>query len=372
VSKPSDRDRSVERLLGAARQSSLTRAAERTADCADADVIAAWVDGSLSASEARALETHLAGCAYCQAVLATLGQMTRADAPPTPWWRRWFMLVPIAAAVAATVLVVLKTTAPSPIAPASPPAVAQVVGPSQPQLQTREVALPPASAPTGQEQPRPPAARVVEEQKAQAVAVPEPKPVAPPPAAVTAPPPPAAPPPITPVPVAAAPSAAVSELSLAGGVLADFTSPDSLSSSTADATASNRGGGGGGGRGGGRVAGGAGALRSSTVVESPMRWQILTTGAVRRSPDRGASWQPVAIDVAVTVATGAAPSRLVCWLAGRRGVVLLSIDGQTFTRVDLPEPLDIASVRAQNALSATVVTVTGREFSTADGGHSWR
>jgi hypothetical protein len=177
------------------------------------------------------------------------------------------------------------------------------------------------------------------------------------------------------VPVAAPTSTAVSELSLSETVLADFTSGEATSS-TADATAPTRGGsGGGGGRGGGTRAAGAGsagsALRSSTIVQPLVRWQVMTTGVVRRSVDSGATWQRVTIDAGVTMTTGAAPSRLVCWLAGRRGVVLLSIDGQTFARVDLPESLDIASIGAQSALVATAITVTGREFSTADGGHTW-
>ena len=356
MSKPFDRDRSVERLLGAARQPAAGRGSERTAACPDGDVIAAWVDGSLGENEARSVETHLATCPYCQAVLAAVGQMTPAAASPPPWWRRWFVLVPIAATAAATLLIVLNepSMAPKPVAvPLPPPAVARNVAP--PQLQ--------AEAPP------------VTEQKAQSAAptsrpAPAPQPVLP------APPPPA-PPPIPAVPVAAPSNAVVSELSLGETVLADFTSSEASSSTAADATAPTRGaGGGGGGRGGGRVAGGAGgagfALRSSTIVQPPVRWQVMTTGVVRRSLDSGATWQRVTIETDVTMTTGAAPSRLICWLAGRRGALLLSIDGQTFARVDLPESVDIASIRAQSALVATVITVAGREFSTADGGHTWR
>jgi Photosynthesis system II assembly factor YCF48 len=68
-----------------------------------------------------------------------------------------------------------------------------------------------------------------------------------------------------------------------------------------------------------------------------------------------------------------APSDSVCWFVGRAGLVLLTTDaGATFTRVDLAEPLDIASVSATDDRHATVSTVDGRRFRTEDGGRTWR
>ena len=60
-------------------------------------------------------------------------------------------------------------------------------------------------------------------------------------------------------------------------------------------------------------------------------------------------------------------------LSGRAGLVVLTTDaGATFTRVDLAEPLDIASVSATDARNATVTTANGRRFRTDDGGRTWR
>ena len=62
-----------------------------------------------------------------------------------------------------------------------------------------------------------------------------------------------------------------------------------------------------------------------------------------------------------------------CWFVGRAGLVLLTTDaGATFTRVDLAEPLDLASVSATDARIAIVTTVSGRRFRTEDGGRTWR
>ena len=53
--------------------------------------------------------------------------------------------------------------------------------------------------------------------------------------------------------------------------------------------------------------------------------------------------------------------------------MLLTTDaGATFTRVDLAEPLDLASVTATDARTATVTTAGGRRFRTDDGGRTWR
>jgi photosystem II stability/assembly factor-like uncharacterized protein len=52
--------------------------------------------------------------------------------------------------------------------------------------------------------------------------------------------------------------------------------------------------------------------------------------------------------------------------------VLTTDAGATFTRVDLAEPLDIASVSATDARNAIVSAADGRRFRTDDGGRSWR
>ena len=62
-----------------------------------------------------------------------------------------------------------------------------------------------------------------------------------------------------------------------------------------------------------------------------------------------------------------------CWFVGRAGLVLLTTDaGATFTRVDLAEPLDLASVSATDARIAVITTDGGRRFRTDDGGRTWQ
>jgi photosystem II stability/assembly factor-like uncharacterized protein len=69
---------------------------------------------------------------------------------------------------------------------------------------------------------------------------------------------------------------------------------------------------------------------------------------------------------------GSATSPLNCWLVGREGVVLVTHDGQTFRRVSVPEAVHLTGVTAQDGMRATVTATDGRNFSTFDGGLTWK
>ena len=101
------------------------------------------------------------------------------------------------------------------------------------------------------------------------------------------------------------------------------------------------------------------------------RWRSVVTG-VERSEDGGRTWIPVRAPDTETVTGGTSPSRNTVWLVGRAGLVLVTVDGFTFARVDLPERADIASITAADARSATATTTDGRTFRTDDSGRTWR
>jgi photosystem II stability/assembly factor-like uncharacterized protein len=101
------------------------------------------------------------------------------------------------------------------------------------------------------------------------------------------------------------------------------------------------------------------------------RWRIVASG-IERSEDSGRSWtliRPAAGDV---ITSGVAPTASICWLIGRSGIVLVSADGSTFTRVPLPETIDLSAIAATDARNAVVTTVDGRRFRTDDSGRTWR
>jgi photosystem II stability/assembly factor-like uncharacterized protein len=109
------------------------------------------------------------------------------------------------------------------------------------------------------------------------------------------------------------------------------------------------------------------------VIVSPdaaIRWRF-TGSILERSTNSGSAWQPVSTGVTSPLTAGVAPATDVCWVVGQGGVVLRSTDGRSFSRLPFPEMTDLSAVRASDARSATVTTVDGRAFETADGGLTW-
>ena len=51
---------------------------------------------------------------------------------------------------------------------------------------------------------------------------------------------------------------------------------------------------------------------------------------------------------------------------------VLTVDGRTWRRLAIPDPVDLASVLAVDDKTATVTASGGRRFETTDGGASWR
>ena len=125
-----------------------------------------------------------------------------------------------------------------------------------------------------------------------------------------------------------------------------------------------------GGRGGGGGGGGR-ATSAATRALPRIRWRVHASGEVTKSTDAGETWQPIAITPRATILNGAAPSPTVCWLIGRAGIVMRSIDGVKFVRVAFPDVADLRSIKAVDAREASVTTVDGRVFTTMDGGETW-
>ena len=361
--------------------------------CLDAGVLAAWFEGTLDPGERAVAEAHAADCSRCQAALAA---MIRSEPPSEsrPWWRSpaFGWLVPITVAAAALVLFVQPywhRTAPqvavqhAPAPVAAPPEQAAAnqaagppprgsVGPNRtpaPAAGARSRDVPKLEAAARRQEERPAAAaspaapppsvpvtalkdRVgapVDEltlQKAASAAAAAPAP----PAAsegrsviVTGPPPAAAGAPARPAEDQSARAKAMTENGVAETlVLTARTTP---------------------------------TPQPGVVVRSPdgsTQWRIIKPGSVQRSNDAGATWETQVDGVNAVITSGAAPSNSVCWLVGKSGVVLQSTDGRSWRRVRFPRAVDLISVVATDATTATVTTAAGRSFTTTDGGRNWK
>ena len=341
------RDRSIERLL---RQS---RAAPQeggiTDSCLDAETLAAMIDGGLSGPALNAARSHVADCARCQSLVGRLAQVDSV-APAAEhkhavrWWLAW--AVPLTAAAAAVALWVAVPNRHGAPLPQATEAQRQAAEPSAQQPAARaDRPEAPASGKTA-ERPQPTivpgdAAKKEQDltselrrdagpstsdslgtQSASSNAIASSASEAPAPA--------------TPAAAAAPPPPSANRL-------------DSV----------------------GSVAGRAEAAGIEIISPDPMvRWRIAGS-TVQRSTDGGAAWEAQSTGNVADLTAGAASSASVCWVVGRGGVVLLSVDGRSWRRVPFPATTDLSAVRARDARSASVSTADGRTFSTTDAGATW-
>jgi hypothetical protein len=374
------------RLLRETLRARLTPAS--SSGCIDTETLAAWSDDTLSAREREAAESHAAGCARCQALLAAMARTT-PPAPRRAWWRSpavgW--LIPLtAAAVTVGVWINIPTPRLGPSAASAPHAVdstSPIAGPAnrssgQTSAQRPSVtsALPSVSDDRAAESktaarataPPPPPAAVAPQREAgaderHAAAAADASRYAyrratPPEVAPMAKPVPAPPAP----PQSAAAQAAPGSNAAAAPI--EAPKPSLSSSGVSDRAASR--------------------LRAETLAKASLipseivspnvkvRWRILTAGRVDRSIDGGMTWQTQSTGVPATLTAGTAPSPTICWLVGPAGIIVLSTDGRTWQRVPFPEAIDLTSIRASDEVNATVTTADGRTFVTTDGGKTWR
>lgn len=284
--------------------------------CLEAETLAAWTDGSLSPAERTAVEAHAADCERCLAVLAAIAKTTP---PPSaiqrPSWFsvRWLAPITAAAVAIAAWVIVQETSVPL---PAPPTTVAEdTAKPSDPAAQPeRDAPTEAAARPLARKVESDAASRTLKEQPEARQAAKAPTAVAPPP-----------------------PARAEAQHERVQAAARD-------------------------------------ALGATALVVSPdanVRWRLAGRD-VERSTDAGRTWQLQPTGSEVELLAGAAPAPTVCWIVGRRGLVLLSTDGATWQRLPFPEAtLDLASVTARDALEATVTGADGRRYRTADAGKTW-
>ena len=113
------------------------------------------------------------------------------------------------------------------------------------------------------------------------------------------------------------------------------------------------------------------------IVQTPdpkVMWRI-AGGGLELSTDSGASWgkqQVRSFEPSPQITAGYAPSAKICWLVGRNGAILLTIDAAHWVAIPPPLTTDFVSVTAKDNYSATVTAADGRRYSTEDAGDHWK
>ena len=357
----------------------------------DGEIAAAWMEQGLDAGARARAEAHLADCAQCQALIATLSRIS----PPVgvtaggSWWH-WLRTPWLVPAAAATVAVAIWVVLPSQNPPAAPESVQARLedraGSPSPNAETPAtpeapaIALPAAPRAVSPEaRPAPdrgaPGARRVEKAEQERA---EPKEFAR-----------AAPPSASPAQdlrkstvASEAPAAPARERqeaadTLAGAAAAAPAAPPAPAAVTNGALTQEA----------ARTAAGTAAearadraqARSAfataprlvvMTADGSGRWRI-AAGRIQYAARNGAPWISAAALDPSGLTAGAAPGGLVCWLVGRTGTVLLTTDAVRFSRLTAPAATDLIAVRASDARTATVTAADGRRFTTTDQGASW-
>lgn len=366
MSRQLNDDHALERLL----RTMAEEPGRLTAACVDAEQLAAWSEGGLTAAERETLEGHAASCGRCLAILSvfsdtrsTAEQLEVGTGPVPDRWRwpmRW--LVPITTAAAAVLIwMVLPARPPdpanaptmqvardevAPIVPAPPPESAlqqlESRGDQARESNVRQAPSAPATIPPPalSKAAEPTAEADQDRRQRQASPASESARIAQEPAAKTA------------------DSAAASGQRAANEGFADRMAAGAAPPPPAAAPAAAL-----------RRAEAPPSIEISTP-DPDVRWRIRGT-VVERSTTGGATWQSVTIPAGSVVTGGTAPDRNVCWLIGPAGTVLRAIDGARFESVNISGAAALVSIQAADAHRATVTTTDKQVYSTADGGRTW-
>ena len=389
-----DRDGAVDRLLRASLADGAPRSSPSDGQCLDAETVAAWVEGRLSASLASAAEAHAADCARCQALLAAFARTAPAAPAQKPLSERWHLrwLVPVTAAAAALVLYVVvprqgaleeaeqmarqQYSEPAPTGVSAPATAAEPIPESaRDSLATRDLVVRPNEAAKPVDRFGQDAAagrRDVADQERREAQAPSQKKLDSSAQASTAsadsvrersgalrdasgaPAPPAG------APAAAAsspPASADTRLKQEPAAASPLEARGVAAAREAVV---------------GRVASTMAAVPEIVSPDRSRRWRIGQPGVVQRSLDGGTTWETFATGVSVPMRAGSAPSPTIVWLVGGAGTVLLSTDGRQWRQVTAPAAVDLVTVQATDARTATVTAADGRMFRTTDGGQTWR
>jgi putative zinc finger protein len=285
-------------------------------NCLDAETLAAWFDGGLSGAALEDVQSHVATCARCQALLGAMGRTRVAVPAPQPernprWWLAWT----VPAAAAATALVIWIAVPRQTNVALNPSPSAEL----QKQEASPQSTLPPAPAQAESTAPAAAPATPARQTRAKADAV-------------------AAPP-------AATPQTANDALQQAPAPLNEAVT---VRSAAAPAAAERRE--------AERQGAAAGQLQARAAFANNLC---------------GPMWPAPPSDVAAQVTAGSSPSTAVCWIVGRAGTILRSTDQRTWQRLTFLLTVDLTSVTATDAQSASIVTADGRTFLTVDGGVTW-
>jgi hypothetical protein len=341
--------------------------------CPDAEVLAAYLDATLTRAERAGVEAHAADCARCALQLATLVRLedisgTPQHAPVRRWWPRLAWMVPAATAI---VVGAVYVALPSPGGPAAPPPPqpatleAQQRATLDDRVERKELEVWNRLAP----------GKLLEESHR---TLPAPstssakgiQPAAPPPALAAD------------APTRESKAPATGGASVGNAAARDLASTEGElhrkaegqpaapresdlrvdASSPARITAVAE-----------RGAAESANSQLPLVVRSPdarVQWRAVDD-RLERSTDGGRTWIAERAPAPEAITMGAAPSSEICWMAAASGQVLRRTEDGAWVDVSPVPRLSIVRLEVSAVLDAVVMDASGAAVKTADGGRTW-
>ena len=103
-------------------------------------------------------------------------------------------------------------------------------------------------------------------------------------------------------------------------------------------------------------------------------WRLGPSGQILLLDKKSAGWLTQSSGVSVGLTGGSAPTGKICWVAGREGTILLTVDGgEHWRKVASPIPGDIGGIAATDGKHAVVWDAENRaKYETSDAGVTWK
>jgi hypothetical protein len=396
-------DKPIEKLIGD-RLRALLKAGG--ADCPEAEMLAAFVERTLTRGERESLQLHLAGCARCQEQVAELVRLSEAEEParvqvlaPVPArkiaWFRWALAAPALLALVVAGLwytgefrpLLKQQEQPALKAPRAPATQPLPAGPKDelartaPAVRQKTAKTEPAKKPKGEMVVReaPARAQLYTAEPAATVAAEagggakEAQPANAERGAIATP--------SARARLAAAAPAVTREDKAASSAYQDHVVSRLEAPAAAPPPAERE-------KAAERAAEAAGAApaneattfhlvdrtplaKKAVAGARPEGWRVGRQGLIQKAGANG-TWVTQTSGVDTNLLDIAFPTPSVGWVVGESGTVLRTTDGgATWKRISIPTRADLVLVVASAELSAQVVTRDGRTLTTTDGGKSW-
>ncbi len=322
---------------------------EHRGDCPESETVAAYHERSLAGDERDGVERHLAGCAACREELAAIARASRdsaaVGAKPESGMRRWWTSAPVGFAIAGAIAIVVAI------------GLGRDYYNQESREQRQQLAMLSANRTTitaGQELHAMKRASVAKKAaESSNVAVPPSPPSQPAQASLASRA-------VTPEQMQAT-GAASSAIPGSGPATAPAIPGAAVGAATGSTLAQNQ------------PSTFARLWRHTTVIspDGSVRWEFGSGGIIQRFGPGGMTAIRVP-GVTADLLAGSAPSSAVCWIVGQGGVVLRTIDGFDWEKVNSPTSSDLIAVTASGPDAAVATARDSRRYATSDGGQTWQ